>query len=535
MSSSLHIIFAILSAVVLSNALNPIEIKGYKFFDSVTGEELVIRGIDYYPRPNTGELNANSLDLFTDKHRRIWERDIPYLQELGVNAIRLYAVDPEEDHDAFMCALNQAGIYVLVAMARDCPTCAITRDETPGCYPVELKIQGQAVINAFAKYPNTLAFSAGNEVNQFAPPSAPEWNALCLKKFLRDMREYIDSCDSLRNVPIGLVSADENRDVLALYHNCRSDPQDKYENTEWYGINSYVFCDGKAENYSQALGYQLLEQSFQSYNYSVPVLLTEFGCLSVTFPTINGYPAQRNFLQAKWLLEERTSRDYFNGGFAFEYSIEMENAKSTSPFPFTTFGPQNYGVGYFSPENCDDINIPCNYHPFPTFDKLKAAYTATKVLDPLTKDTFQIPQNRMMQNHCPEQFKPLSQFNWNVDSIGNLKCPTMTSDTNFQCPANYEELFNKKKQEFTNRTEVDWLLFALATAGIILAAVWALQMIQGRDDSWIISITLRKKRSGEVDSTSEESAELFSMQNLVAKYHAVDSTSSNEDLAYQRI
>ena len=83
-------------------ALNPIQVQGYKFFDSVTGQEFVVRGIDYYPRPNQGDLNHNSLDLFTAEHRHIWERDIPYMEELGVNAVRLYAVNASENHDAFM-------------------------------------------------------------------------------------------------------------------------------------------------------------------------------------------------------------------------------------------------------------------------------------------------------------------------------------------------------------------------------------------------------------------------------------------------
>jgi hypothetical protein len=92
------------------SALAPVEIKGYKFFDTETGRELVIRGIDYYPRPNAGDLNRNNVDLFTEKHRHIWERDIPYLQELGVNAIRLYSVDAKENHDAFMYVYNQKPI-----------------------------------------------------------------------------------------------------------------------------------------------------------------------------------------------------------------------------------------------------------------------------------------------------------------------------------------------------------------------------------------------------------------------------------------
>ena len=137
-----------------SCALNPIEVHGYKFFDSVSGDEFVVKGVAYEPRPNSGNLNRNSVDYFTEEHRHIWERDVQYLQELGVNAIRLYAVDANKNHDAFMCQMNAAGIYVLVSLAIDCPTCAITRDEAPDCYPRQLKTQGEAVINAFAKYPN---------------------------------------------------------------------------------------------------------------------------------------------------------------------------------------------------------------------------------------------------------------------------------------------------------------------------------------------------------------------------------------------
>ena len=209
--------WACLSRVLpTAEALNPLIIKGYKFFDSVTGDEIVIRGIDYYPRPTAGDLNQNSHDFYTDEHRRIWERDIPFLERLGVNAIRLYAVDPDKSHDSFMCALEAAGIYVMVSLAHDCPTCAVTRDPavpSGECYPPELKAQGQRVIREFAKFPNTLAFSAGNEVNHFAPPGQPEWNAPCQKKFLRDMRAFIEGCsDSMRKIPVGVIQADVDRE-----------------------------------------------------------------------------------------------------------------------------------------------------------------------------------------------------------------------------------------------------------------------------------------------------------------------------------
>lgn len=91
-----------------------------------------------------------------------------------------------------------------------------------------------------------------------------------------------------------------------------------------------------------------LQQSFDDFEMSIPVILTEFDCLSDTYPTIDGYEGQRNFLQAKWMLEEPKLRNLFSGGFAFEYSIEAANAAPASPFPFIKFGKQNYGIGKFS-------------------------------------------------------------------------------------------------------------------------------------------------------------------------------------------
>lgn len=310
-----------------SVALDPIVIKGYKFFNSRTKENILIKGIDYYPRPNNGTFDMNSIDFFTEEFRHVWERDIPQFQALGVNAIRLYAVDPAKDHSSFMCAMSKAGIYVLVELASgSCPSCAITSKKAPHCYPPHLKVRGEAVIKEFSKYTNTLAFSAGNEVNHFVPlGEPPEWNAPCLKKFVRDMRAYMDRCDHIRHVPIGLIMADSDRDENTLYYNCQSG-DDELDHAEWYGINSYVYCNGTAAEFNQSTGFKTLQQSFESYNYSIPVLLTEFGCLSKTFPTIDGYVGQRNFNQAKWLGLKQVQDD-FAGGMVFEYSMEAANAQ----------------------------------------------------------------------------------------------------------------------------------------------------------------------------------------------------------------
>jgi len=329
---------------------------------------------------------------------------------------------PSITHHIFRCALEKAGIYVVVALAHDCPTCAVTRDAAPDCYPVHLKVQGERVINEFSKYSNVLGFSAGNEVNHFAPPGQPQLNAACQKKFIRDMRAYIERCgrtNGMRHIPVGLVSADNDRDVLADYYTCGQDP---LETAEWYGLNSYVACDGQAKNLSQAPGFVMLRDEMAAKHYSIPMLLTEFGCLSDTFRTEGGYEGQRDFRQSRWMLTDPGLRDTFNGGFAFEYSIEMENARGESPYPFRKFGKQNYGIGFFSPANCDDVKMPCSYVPLPSFHHLRQVYTKTTV-DLATKETFTVDPDRQERPVCSDNFPPIASFSWLADESGSIWCP----------------------------------------------------------------------------------------------------------------
>jgi hypothetical protein len=438
-------------ALLVSSQLNivssqscpaPIVIKGKKFFNSQTGEYFPVKGINYYPRPNAGELGeGGSRDYFTEEMRPIWERDIEQFKALGVNAIRLYAVDPSENHDAFMCALQEAGIYVIVGLSASCEDCAITKDEAPACYPAALKDRGQYIINVFSKYTNVLAFSAGNEINLVAPAGEPEGNAACKKQFIRDMRAYISGCgpDVMRQIPVGLVTADIEREENAMYYGCQTVPGDDLEVTEWYGINTYVHCDGSATDISQLTGYQMLLNDFGTYGLSYPVMLTEFGCLNPSFPTLinddgMSFDAQRTWLQVEAIFDPQYEVE-FNGGFVFEYSTEKVyseslNSDTSSPWPFDTYGPGNYGVGYFDPIDCDDIDIPCTYIPFPQFDLLAAEYAAADAsagrptMDSYTPGAATTPA-------CPEGFPALSDFTWPSASQEDRVC---WDDGGFKCP-----------------------------------------------------------------------------------------------------
>lgn len=409
----------------------PLEIQYYKFWDSSTGESVNIKGIDYYPRPNAGILNTNNYDFFNEDYRHVWLQDLAYFKLLGINAIRIYSVDPSKNHTGFMCALAEAGIYVMVGLSAPCANCSVTPAAAPDCYPPELKIRGQLIIGVFAQYDNVLGFDAGNEVD-LTTNLQPWINAPCQKKFLRDMRAYMAGCP-IRQIPVGVVIADIQTIEKTNYYNCFTTAnQDPYELANWMGINAYVNCDASVTNLSDAAGYQILISDYD--NYSIPLMLTEYGCLNPSFPTIKGYQAQRTFDDSEWMFEPGMN-DTLAGGFVFEYSVELQNA--IVPFPFTNYSSGNYGIGYFSPENCDIVNISCTYNPKPEFFNLQGKYAATKTIGTYTRNTFSPPADRLLRSPCPSGWSGLDSFTWEADSVADLHCPGVSS---FTCPGAPETL-----------------------------------------------------------------------------------------------
>ncbi|GAB9472369.1 hypothetical protein Gpo141_00009550 [Globisporangium polare] len=412
----------------------PLVIKGYRFFNSASGEYFGVRGVNYYPRPNTGALDANNLDMFSKKFARLRTRDFPQFVALNANAIRLYAVDPDADHTDFMCELQAEGIYVMVDLGSSCEGCEITSDAAPACYPASYKTRGEKIIAQFAKFDNVIGFSGGNEVNHRSAGKGLKANAPCQKMFVRDMRNYIASCkdSGMRQVPVGLVTADSDRDVNALYYNCQSSDL-KYERAEWYGLNTYIQCDD-IDDPKKAAGFNILRDSFKGHKYSIPVILTEFGCTTDRFPTVKGatgiYKGQRTFHDAAWMNSPDYS-EYFAGGFAFEYSTENANSKSTSVFPFTEFGPQNYGLGYLSPEDCDDVTKECKYEQMPNFNSLAAAYKQVGKSSEPTLATFKPAADRLAPSQCPPDYLPIGDLTWAGGKDPLTKCPAVAK---FQCP-----------------------------------------------------------------------------------------------------
>jgi 1,3-beta-glucanosyltransferase GAS5 len=472
---------------------HPVILKGKRFYDSLTGRYFPIKGIAYYPRPNDGSLSvSNSVDFFTDEYRFLWEADLEHMIRLGVNTIRIYAVDPSRNHDAFMCALQRAGIYVMLELLADCEGCNIGPDVAPSCYPLSLKTRGEWIINEFSKYANTLTFSAGNEVTLYSREwGKVEMNAPCQKKFLRDMRAYANTCSEVlnsilpRKVPIGLVNWDYARDTQALYFNCQTNSSDPLETAEWYGMNVYQHCNANDPTLG---GFPKFLEDFASYNLSVPVVIAEYGCREANFPTMGDFQAQRTWLQVDAFYSEQY-QNVIAGAVAYGYSAEKGYADTSpqgNPWPYFGFMKLNFGVGYYSPVTCDNLATPCTYTPYPEFEILREKLAAVDVsfvpnLDQASEEAGQIPQ-------CPEGFSALWDFEWPTDEDPGQPCHVIETREPTAAP--------------TTDTPSVSPSFAPTTISPLLGPSESMDVNDGNDDNSSNPIVVNAKE----DDTSESSS-----------------------------
>ncbi|GAB0137426.1 hypothetical protein EsDP_00005691 [Epichloe bromicola] len=255
-------------------------------------DRFYLRGIDYQP----GGSSANE-DPLADTD--VCLRDIEKFKDLGVNTIRVYAVDNKLNHDKCMQALQDANIYLVLDVNN--PKYSLNRAKPGPSYNAKYLQSVFSTVEMFAKYPNTLAFFSGNEVindEKDTDKSAPY-----VKAVTRDMKNYIRS-RGLRQIPVGYSAADvsRNRMQTAMYMNCGSDDM----RSDFFAFNDYSWCN---TNFKQA-GWDEKVKNFT--DYGLAIFLSEYGC-------IKNRPRKFEELEAL-MSKEMTS--VYSGGLMYEYSYE---------------------------------------------------------------------------------------------------------------------------------------------------------------------------------------------------------------------
>ncbi|KAJ2711450.1 40S ribosomal protein S27 [Coemansia spiralis] len=283
---------AVLGLAAQALAVDPLVIKGSKFFNQKTGEQFFFKGVAYQPR--TGDTGTNP-DPLADPVG--CKRDVGVFKDLGLNAVRVYEVDYAQSHDECMKAFDSAGIYVMLDMPS--PHYSINRAEPH--WDVSTMREWRAKVDAFSGYPNLVAWIAGNEVANNVNTTGA---AAFVKAAIRDMKVYLRS-KGLKT-PVGYADNDDPdiRMNLINFFNCG----DEDSRADLYGINTYRWCGSQTD--FKTSGYEDITSNMT--DYTIPSLLTEYGCNKVR---------PRTFTEIGSLYGSDMT-GVFSGGFMYEYSEE---------------------------------------------------------------------------------------------------------------------------------------------------------------------------------------------------------------------
>ncbi|KAK9477664.1 Glucanosyltransferase-domain-containing protein [Lipomyces japonicus] len=284
-----------------ASAITPIEIDGRYFVNSETGENFWIKGVDYQPGGSAGFKDGS--DPLSDPN--VCARDIYLFQNLGINTLRIYSVDPTLDHDECVTLLASAGIYLFIDVNTPNYTQSLNRDEPWTTYTESYLSRVFQVVEAFSGYNNTLGYFAGNEVIDDA--TSAEASPNYVKAVVRDIKEYISN-HIKRSIPVGYSAADNLAYRVSLANYLEAGPAETA--VDFYGVNSYQWC---GENTFTGSGYDVLVDDFK--NYTIPIFLSEFGCNLVQ---------PRTFQEVGSIFSDNFTV-VFSGGLVYEYSEEASN------------------------------------------------------------------------------------------------------------------------------------------------------------------------------------------------------------------
>ncbi|KAL1963360.1 hypothetical protein VTN77DRAFT_8481 [Rasamsonia byssochlamydoides] len=370
--------------------VDPIVIKGSHFFYKTNGTEFFIQGVAYQANPATSNSNSSYVDPLTDPVG--CQRDIPLLKELNTNVVRVYAINPDEDHSECMSMLADAGIYLIADLSQ--PSQSINRVSPE--WNTDLYSRYTSVIDSLANYTNVLGFFAGNEVTN---SNLTTGASVFVKAAVRDMKAYIKQ-KNYRAIPVGYAADDDQyiREQISTYFDCGTDD----ERVDFYGLNIYEWCGNS--NFVES-GYADRTADFSKFD--IPVFFSEYGCNTVQ---------PREFTDVPTLFGPQMTT-VWSGGIIYMYFEDVNNyglvtlsGSSVSKLPdFTAYSsqmakisPSLTNAADYTPTNT--VNQPC-----PT---LNASWEAATNLPPTP--------NQALCSCMTPTLQCVPKADLTADDVGNL-------------------------------------------------------------------------------------------------------------------
>ncbi|KAF2677041.1 carbohydrate-binding module family 43 protein [Lentithecium fluviatile CBS 122367] len=242
--------------------LDPIVIKGSHFFTKTDGKAFIIRGLTYYS-PTFGSFSSTQpVDALADGPT--CERDLPFFQDLNINVLRIYYINPTLDHSACMKLLSDAGIYVVA----DVTGAAYDIDAYNPRWHEGLLNSYTQVVDSLASFTNLLALSVGGFMSD-------EDQLTFVKAATRDVKQHIRE-KGLREIPIGWVSITWGRttDTIAEYKEALEFVTCTEERADFFGL---LMVSGRdTEPCPRAEDVDHFARSFQ--DSTIPVFSSDTGC-----------------------------------------------------------------------------------------------------------------------------------------------------------------------------------------------------------------------------------------------------------------
>lgn len=271
------------------------------------------KGFCYSPSPIGADFAFQPWgDFFTPFWKETYRRDIPRMQAMGVNTIRLYTTSPfiepwnpasgAQDHTDFLDLCHQNGIYVWAAHPIES---GAFRGSDAGKAAIAQGVRN--LCESMKDHPAVIGFTIGNELNNGTDRADPAW-----WNWLNDLAALAKSI-----APDKLTMAcfvDDSMETVRLAQSAGGGAS----NLDVFGINSY--------RGTQSTGFDNLFSSFDSIT-TRPLMITEFGCPAsgrngnavVELP--NNAKAQADYLVAHWR-DIENNRNVCAGGYVFSWSDE---------------------------------------------------------------------------------------------------------------------------------------------------------------------------------------------------------------------
>ena len=116
----------------------------------------------YQPGGSSGFKPDSGIDPLSNGTQCL--RDAALMQMLGINAIRVYNVDPDLNHDMCASIFNAVGIYMIIDVNSPLGgESLVPGEQLEGSYNAGYLQHIFSVVEAFHDYQNVLGFFSGNE------------------------------------------------------------------------------------------------------------------------------------------------------------------------------------------------------------------------------------------------------------------------------------------------------------------------------------------------------------------------------------